>query len=128
MRLRAMQIRLLHLAHARAPAEDWELQRGTGGMSKIVDANRISQAVERRAPGSEVRSIDAIEIIQTEAGQHSAPGRGDIALGHVQRGQRRAQIRVLVSGGLANFLERRQGFGRLQVIYDGEVLIEVREN
>src|SRR5579864_8776962 len=67
------QLRLLELAAIRAPAENWNLQGGHGGVPKVPDAV---------GSDGELVRIDAIKIVEAQRWQQTTPGRRDFVIGN----------------------------------------------
>ena len=78
------------------------------------------------ADGKLVR-IDAVEIVDAQRGQQPAPGRCDLVIGDFVCRQRRPQVRVVLLSRRLDFLKGWERLGCLQVVDDGEILVEIRK-
>ena len=114
----ATQLGLLQLAAIGAPTKNRNLQRGHSGISKVPHAVGLKGKLIR---------IDAVKVIETEGWQQASPGRRHLVLGGLKCRESRAKIGIVFLAGSFDFGEVGQRLGSLQVIDDGEVLIEIGE-
>src|SRR6202035_4763023 len=74
----AAQLRLLQLAAIRAPIENWNLQTGHGRVAQITHAVGVN---------GKLVGINAVEVIDAEAGKQSAPRRRNLVVRNRERRQ-----------------------------------------